>query len=74
MKTNLERAQDFVIGQCISDYPDGATYDEIIKMLLDDASDEDDAPLVTVWESLEDTDIVHIMENFVSAVTRLLNE
>jgi hypothetical protein len=74
IKTNLERAQDFTIGQCISDYPDGATYDEIIQMLRDDARDEDDYPLVTVWQPLEDTDIVHVMENMVSANTRLLDE
>jgi hypothetical protein len=74
MKSNLERAQDFTIGQCLSDWPEDATYDEIIRILRDDERDEDGYPLVTVWQPLEDTDIVHIMENMVSANYRLLSE
>ena len=76
MKTNLQKAQDFTIGQCLSDYPPEAGYDEIVEILLDDErnySDEEDSPLVTVWEPFEYADIVHIMDNMVSATKRLLD-
>ena len=74
MKTNLQKAQDFVLGQCLSDYPEDATYQEIcdwIECRTDD--DETGNPLVTVWEPFEDCDVLHIMHNMVSAVTRLLD-
>ena len=68
MKTNLQKAQDFAIGQCLSDYPARASYSKIIELLASDSR------RVTVWEPFEDCDVVHIMENMVSAVERLLNE
>ena len=76
MKTNLEIAQDFAIGQCLSDYPPELTYQEILDLLNDDEmnEDEDGSPLVTVWEPFEYLDVEHIMDNMVSAVERLLNE
>ena len=75
MKTNLEIAQDFAIGQCLSDYPSGATYQEICDWLTyDTRDDQTDKPLVTVWEPFEYLDVEHIMDNMVSAVERLLNE
>ena len=77
MKTNVQKAQDFTIGQCLSDYPPEANYDEIVEILLDDErnySDEEDSPLVTVWEPFEHADIVHIMDNMFSAVKRLLDK
>ena len=73
MKTNLEIAQDFAIGQCLSDYPPDASYDDICLMLRCDERDEEtDEPLVTVWEPFEYLDVEHIMDNMVSAVERLL--
>jgi hypothetical protein len=75
MKTNLERAQDFVIGQCLSDYPPDATYAEIRDWMdLDTVDDETGEYLVTVWEPFENCNVLHIMDNMVSAVERLLNE
>ena len=71
--TNLQIAQDFAIGQCLSDYPPDLTYQEILDLYNDDERGDDDEPLVTVWEPFEYLDIEHIMDNMVSAVERLLN-
>jgi hypothetical protein len=68
MKTNLQKAQDFAIEQCLSDYPPRATYAQILDLV------ESGSRRVSVWEPLEYCDVVHIMENMVSAVTRLLDE
>ena len=74
MKTNLQTAQDFVIGQCLSDYPPDATYAEIRDWMdFDTVDDETGEYLVTVWEPFENCDVLHIMDNMVSAVTRLLD-
>ena len=67
MKTNLQKAQDFALGQCLSDYPPRASYDKILE-LIDSGSRR-----VSVWEPLQDCDVAHIMDNMVSAVTRLLD-
>ena len=74
--TNLEIAQNFAIGQCLSDYPPNATYEEILDLLNDDEinQNEDGEPLVTVWQPFEYLDVEHIMDNMVSAVERLLND
>jgi hypothetical protein len=74
MKTNLELAQDFAIEQCLSDYPADATYAEIYEWIENGTEDEDGSRLVTPWEPLEYCDILHIMDNMVSAVTRLLDK
>jgi len=71
--TNLEKAQQFALGQCLGTYPDDATYEEICGFIRDDTEDEDGDALVSVWEPFEYCDVVHIMENMVSAVTRLLD-
>lgn len=73
MKTNLQKAQDFVIGECLSDYPEDATYEEIIGFILEGTEDEDAAQLVTIWEPLEDLDITPYMDCKVEAVKRLLD-
>jgi hypothetical protein len=67
MKTNLQKAQDFAIEQCLSDYPPRAPYAQILDLI------ESGSRRVSVWEPLEYCDVVHIMENMVSAVTRLLD-
>jgi hypothetical protein len=67
MKTNLKKAQDFAIGQCLSDWPQSASYKKIIELLKKDSRS------VTPWEPLEYCDVAHVMENMVSAVTRLLD-
>ena len=73
MKTNLEIAQEFALGQCLSDYPPDASYSDICLMLrCDERNEETDEPLVTVWEPFEYLDVEHIMDNMVSAVERLL--
>lgn len=67
MKTNLQKAQYFAIGQCLSDWPQRASYKKIIELLNKDSQS------VTPWEPLEYCDVGHIIENMVSAVTRLLD-
>jgi hypothetical protein len=64
-KTNLEKAQDFVIGQCLSDYPPDATYEQICELIADD--DES----VTIWEPFEDLDVVEIMDGMIDDLVRL---
>lgn len=66
--TNLEKAQIFVLGQCLSDYPDNMSYEKICK-LYDKGSRK-----VIPWEPFEYLDVTYVMDNFVSAVERLLNE
>ena len=73
MKTNLQKAQDFAIEQCLSDYPPRASYDKIVAWYIEDRRYRDGTPKVTVWEPFEDCDVVLIMDNMVSAVTRLLD-
>ena len=73
MKTNLQKAQDFALGQCLSEYPSSASYDEIVAWYIEDRRYYDGTPKVTAWEPLEDCDVIHIMDNMVSAVTRLLD-
>ena len=64
-KTNLEKAQDFVLGQCLSDYPPDATYAEICDWIADD--DES----VTIWEPFEDLDVVEIMDGMIDDLVRV---
>jgi hypothetical protein len=72
MKTNLEKAQDFVLGQCLSDYPPDATYDEICDWIgCDTWDDETGAPMVTIWEPFEDLDVVEIMDGMIDDLVRL---
>ena len=74
--TNLEIAQQFALGQCLSNYRIDLSYQENLDLLNNDElnNDEDDCPIVTVWEPFEYLDVEHIMDNMVSAVERLLNE
>jgi len=76
MQTNLEIAQDFVLGQYLSKYQTNLSYEENIDLLIIDELniDENHRPLVTAWEPLEYCDMQLIMDNMVSAVERLLNE
>lgn len=64
-KTNVEKAQDFAIGQCLSDYPPDATYEQICELIADD--DES----VIIWEPFEDLDIVEIMDGMIVDLMRL---
>jgi hypothetical protein len=67
MKTNLKKAQDFTLGQCLSDYPARASFKKIVELYRGGSSS------VTPWQPLEYCDVAHVMENMVSAVTRLLD-
>lgn len=73
MKTNREIAQDFALGQCLGDYPPDASYEQIVSWFLEDARYPDGISKVTAWEAIEYCDVIHIMNNMVSAVTRLLD-
>ena len=72
MKSNLQKAQEFTLGQCLSDYPPHWTYAQIIEYIEEE--NQDNADCISVWEPFEYLDIVTIMDNMVSAVTRLLDE
>ena len=73
LNNNLEKVQNFVIGQCLSDYPPDATYQEICDWITcNTCDDETGKPIVTVWQPLEYCDILHIMDNMLSATLRLL--
>lgn len=75
LNDNLKRAQDFVLGQCLSDWPQNSTYDEVCAWIeCNTRDDETDEPLVTVWEPFEYCDILHIMDNMLSATVRLLED
>jgi hypothetical protein len=74
MKTNLEIAQEFALGQCLSDYPEHLTYQEICEYLRGSVEDEQGELIVTPWQPFEYLDVEHIMDNMVSAVERLLHE
>lgn len=75
LNNNLERAQHFVMGQCLSDWPQDATYDQVCDWIeCNTRDDETDEPLVTVWEPFEYCDILHIMDNMLSATVRLLED
>ena len=73
--TNLQIAQNFALGQCLSNYRNDMSYQEICDLLNDDEmnEDEDGCPIITVWEPFEYLDVEHIMDNMVSALERLLN-
>jgi hypothetical protein len=70
--TNLERAQFFVMGQCLSDWPENATYDQVCEMIENDKCGEDDEPLVVIWDPFEDLDVLEIMDNMLFATIELL--
>ena len=75
MKTNLEIAQEFALGQCLSNYRNDMSYQEICDLLNHDEmnNDENDCPIITPWEPFEYCDVVYIMDNMISAVKRLLD-
>jgi hypothetical protein len=71
--TNLKKAQDFVVENFLSDYPDDATYAEICDWLTEGTEDEDGAQLVTPWQVYEDIDIINAMDCMVDSVKHLLD-
>ena len=72
--TNLEQAQQLVLGMFMSDYPDGMGYDEVIECMVNDKTDEHGDYLVTVWEGVEDVvDIVEFMDDFIRQIVCTLD-
>jgi hypothetical protein len=71
--TNLEKAQNFVVENFLSDYPEDATYAEICDRLIVGTEDEDGAQLVTPWQVYEDIDIINAMDCMVDSVKHLLD-
>ena len=67
--TNLEKAQWYAKGECLADYYEDYTYDEVCKMLVssDLNQDEDGDTIVFPSEELEDTDVVAVMDMIVNA-------
>ena len=73
-------AQYFALDQWLSDYPDGMTYDEVIKLLRQDAwsdkePDRDWMEVITPWYLIEGhvgEQIADFIEDTYSAALRLL--
>jgi hypothetical protein len=67
--TTLEKAQWYAKGECLADYYEDYTYEEVCKMLNDDSlnQDEDGDTIVFPSEELEDTDVVAVMDMIVNA-------
>jgi hypothetical protein len=67
--TNLEKAQWYAKGECLAEYYEDYTYEEVCKMLNDDSlnQDEDGDTIIFPSEELEDTDVVAVMDMIVNA-------
>jgi hypothetical protein len=67
--TTLEKAQWYAKGECLADYYEDYTYEEVCKMLNDDSlnQDEDGDTIVFPSEELEDADVVAVMDMIVNA-------
>ena len=67
--TALEKAQRYATGECLADYYEDYTYEEVCKMLNDHSlnQDEDGDTIVFPSEALEDADVVAVMEMIVNA-------
>jgi hypothetical protein len=67
--TNLEKAQRYAMGECLADYYEDYTYEEVCQMLVssDLNQDEDGDTIIFPAEVLEDYDVVFIMDMMVNA-------
>lgn len=67
--TTLEKAQRYAMGECLADYYDDYTYEEVCKMLNDDSlnQNKDGLSIVFPSEALEDADVIGIMDIIVNA-------
>jgi hypothetical protein len=78
--TVLQKAQDFAIGQVLSEWDSTFDYDDIIATLRSDAfADGEDWAVdqVTPWEAYENdsgSDVAQTMENMVSELVRLFGD
>ena len=79
-RTVLQKAQDFAIGQVLSEWDSSFDYDDIIATLRSDAyADGIDWAVeqVTPWEPYENdygTDVADTIENMVSDLVRLFGD
>lgn len=79
-RTVLQKAQDFAIGQVLSEWDCDFDYDDIIRVLRsDEYADGVDAVVESVvpWEPYENdygTDIADTIENMVSDLVRLFGD
>jgi hypothetical protein len=67
--TTLEKAQWYAKGECLAEYYEDYTYEEVCKMLGDDSlnQDGDGDTIIFPSEELEDTDVVAVMDMIVNA-------
>jgi hypothetical protein len=78
--TVLQKAQDFAIGQVLSEWDSTFDYDDIIATLRSDAfADGEDWAVdqVTPWEAYENdsgSDVAQTMENMVFELVRLFGD
>lgn len=79
-RTILQKAQDFAIGQVLSEWDSDFDYDDIIRVLRsDDYADGIDAVVESVvpWEPYENdygTDIADTLEGMVQDLVRLFGD
>jgi hypothetical protein len=79
-RTVLQKAQDFAIGQVLSEWDSTFDYDDIIATLRSDAFAEgEDWALeqVVPWQPYEDdsgSDVAQTIENMVSELVRLFGD
>ena len=71
--TNLEQAQQLALGMCLSDYPDGMSYDDVVDCIVNDKTDKDGDYLVTVWEGVEEMEVVDFMDDLIRQVVMVLD-
>lgn len=74
-KTNRELAQNVALGFCLSEYPEGLSYDEILEKIVEDDIEEDEegSPVIAVWQPFEYLNVPEIMEELVDEIERTLN-
>jgi len=73
-RTVLQKAQDFAIGQVLSEWDCDYDYDDIIRVLRSDEYADGETDSVTPWEPYENdygTDIADTIEGMVQDLVRL---
>ena len=67
--STLEKAKRYAMGECLADYYEGYTYEEVCKMLDDHSLNKDKKGQTIVYpsEALEDTDVTYVMALVVDA-------
>ena len=76
-RTVLQKAQDFALGQVLSEWDCDFDYDDIIRVLRSDEYADGETDSVTPWEPYENdygTDIADTIEGMVQDLVRLFGD